>query len=115
MKQPSYVLIPVADKSTQFYVTEGLVTGSVSRSSKGFERGRDNILQSRDVNYIRRDFKSSEDVAYLSESASENFALYSSYFTNAAYSNTNVSVESNVDAAQNGKFEAARSTTSTES
>jgi hypothetical protein len=115
MKQPSYVLIPVADKSTQFYVTEGLVTGSVSRSSKGFERGRDNILQSRDVNYIRRDFKSSEDVAYLSESSSENFALYSSDFTNAAYSKTNVSVESNVDAAPNGKLEADRITPSTES
>tara|TARA_R110001632_G_scaffold167703_2_gene286234 strand:- start:2081 stop:3310 length:1230 start_codon:yes stop_codon:yes gene_type:complete len=115
MKQPSYVVIPSADKVNQFYVTEPSSIGSISRSSKGFERGRDNILQSRDVNYIRRDFKSSEDVAYLSEPSSENIALYSSDFTNAAYSKTNVSVESNVDAAPNGKLEADRITPSTES
>lgn len=115
MKQPSYVVIPSADKFTQFYVTEPSSIGTISRSSKGFERGRDNILQSRDVNYIRRDFKSSEDVAYLSESSSENLALYSSDFTNAAYSKTSVSVESNVDAAPNGKLEADRITPSTES
>ena len=115
MKQPSYVIIPSADRVSQFYVTEPGHTGSISRSSKGFERGRDNILQSRDVNYIRRDFKSSEDVAYLSESSSENLALYSSDFTNAAYSKSYISVESNVDAAPNGKLEADRITPSTES
>ena len=115
MKQPSYVIIPSADRVNQYYVTEPGYIGSISRSSKGFERGRDNILQSRDVNYIRRDFKSSEDVAYLSESSSENFALYGSDFTNAAYSKSYISVESNVDAAPNGKLEADRITPSTES
>lgn len=115
MKQPSYVIIPSADKATQYYVTEPSSYGTVDRNTKGFERGRDNILQSRDVDYIRRDFKSSEDVAYLSEPSSENLALYSSDFTNAAYNKVSVSVESNVDAAPNGKLEADRITPSTES
>ena len=114
MKQPSYVVIPSADKVNQFYVTEPSSIGSISRNSKGLERGRDNILQSRDVNYIRRDFKSSEDVAYLSEPSSENLALYSSDFTHATYSKSYTSVESNVDAAPNGKLEADRITPSTE-
>lgn len=107
MKQPSLVIIPFANKNDNTKYVKGTFGGaSMDRSTVGYSRNKDLILEQEPVDAFRKWYRGPY-ASFISEGDSTNYYKYSSEYTNAIHYKTNtVVVTEDTEVAPNGKLHA---------